>query len=220
MVIKTPYIWPEYDIIVPINETFIDGYSNWQDQTHDQLLIDKEDWHVKLKFQDRQIENICETGPGTAKTTTQSIEAHMLYSFYFKWGGCPNELENITDPGKQIHYPVPNLELQGPEIEDPETDPKTQIWPWDVRRHMLTKKGAKRIKETKELKVPSFTGSKLSATTTTHETLQKISTWREETQEEEKETSQQLQLLNLQHNNNKLRQRLTKLLSQTASLKY
>nr|UGV38322.1 MAG: ORF1 [TTV-like mini virus] len=220
MVIKTPYIWPEYDIIVPINETFIDGYSNWQDQTHEQFLIDKEDWHVKLKFQDRQLENICETGPGTAKTTTNSIEAHMLYSFYFKWGGCPNELENITDPGKQIHYPVPNIELQGPEIENPETDPKTQIWPWDVRRHMLTKKGAKRITETKELKVPSLTGSKLSATTSTIETQQQISTWKEETQKETQETSQQLQLLNLQHNNNKLRQRLTTLLSQTANLKY
>nr|UGV37003.1 MAG: ORF1 [TTV-like mini virus] len=221
LVAKTPYIWPEYNIIVPLNQTFINGYSNWQDETHEQFISDKEDWHPKLKFQDRQIENICQTGPGTAKTSATSIEAHCLYSFYFKWGGCPNELENITDPGKQTHYPVPNTELQTPEIEDPITDPKRQIWPWDVRRHMLTKKGAKRIKETKELKVPSFTGSKLSATTTDIETIQKIPTQiSSQTSEEEKETSQLQQLNHLKHNNNKLRLQLTKLLSQTVNLKF
>ncbi len=59
MVIKTPYIWPEYDIIVPLNYTFTEGWSNWQDESHKQFLIDTEEWHPKLKFQDRQIENIC-----------------------------------------------------------------------------------------------------------------------------------------------------------------
>nr|UGV37785.1 MAG: ORF1 [TTV-like mini virus] len=222
MVIKTPYIFPTYDIIVPINETFLDGYSNWQDQSHIQFPTDAEDWHPKLKFQDREIENICQTAPGTAKTSNQSIEAHCLYSFYFKWGGCPNELENITDPGKQIHFPVPNKELQGPEIEDPNIHYTEQIWPFDIRRETITKRASERIKKGKITEMPSFTGSKLSATTTTIETNQILPTQvQTETSEEKKETSeQQQQLQHLKLLNHQLRQRLTQILSQTANLKY
>nr|UGV37887.1 MAG: ORF1 [TTV-like mini virus] len=221
MVIQTPYIWPEYDIIVPLNYTFTEGWSNWQDETHKQFVADAEDWHPKLKFQDRQIENICETGPGVAKTSSTSIEAHLGYCFYFKWGGCPSELENITNPGEQIHYPIPNQELQTPEIEDPNIDYKTLVWPWDVRRHTLTKKGAKRITEQKTFTIPSITGSKLSATTSTLQTYEIPPTQIQTTPEKEtQETSQLQQLNNLRHSNNKLRLKLAQLLSHSANLKY
>lgn len=221
MVIQTPYIWPEYDIIVPLNYTFTEGWSNWQDESHKQFVADAEDWHPKLKFQDRQIENICATGPGVAKTSSTSIEAHLGYCFYFKWGGCPSELENITNPGEQIHYPIPNQELQTPEIEDPNIDYKTLVWPWDVRRHTLTKKGAQRITEQKTFTIPSITGSKLSATTSTLQTNE-ISPAQIQTspQKETQETSQLQQLNNLRHTNNKLRLKLAHLLSHSANLKY
>nr|UGV37841.1 MAG: ORF1 [TTV-like mini virus] len=224
LVIKTDQTYPVYDKLVLIDDTFINGYSPWQDQTHTQFVIDEEEWHPKVKYQERQIENICETGPGTAKTSTQSIEAHCGYCFYFKWGGCPNELENITNPGAQTHYPVPNQELQGPEIQDPKWDPTKDIWPWDVRRQMLTKKGTKRITDYKEIEMPSFTGSKLSTTATSQTTLQKVPTQDlSSTEEEEETTSEQIhqqQLDHLKRKQHKLRLQLKQIISQTVNLKY
>nr|UGV36796.1 MAG: ORF1 [TTV-like mini virus] len=221
LVIKTDATYPTYPTLVPLDDTFMHGYSPWQDQTEIRYVIDEENWHPKVKFQERSIENICETGPGTAKTSTQSIEAHAKYCFYFKWGGCPNELENITDPGKQTHWPVPNNELQGPEIQDPDYDYTTDIWPFDIRRHTITKRATERIKKDRPLKIPSFTGSKLSATTTAQETINQIPTFSETpAQEEEKETSEQQQLLQLRTTQQQLRQQLKKILSQTVKLKY
>ncbi len=138
----------------------------------------------KLNFKKDKIENICETGPGTAKTSATSIEAHIKYCFYFKWGGCPNELENITDPGEQPHFPVPNNELQGPEIQDPNTDYTKELWPWDIRREMLTKRAAERIKKDSKTETSFTTGSKLGATTATTTTTNKIPTQIQETKDE------------------------------------
>nr|UGV36923.1 MAG: ORF1 [TTV-like mini virus] len=220
LVISTKYTWPQYKTIVPIDITFTHGESPWQNETHVRFPSDSQEWHPKVKFQERQIENICETGPGTAKTSATSIEAHIKYCFYFKWGGCPNELENITDPGQQPHFPVPNNELQGPEIQDPNTDYTTELWPWDIRREMLTKRAAERIKKDSKTETSFTTGSKLGATTATTTTTNKIPTQIQETQEETETQTQQQQLLNLRRTNNQLRLQLTQIISQTANLKY
>nr|UGV38262.1 MAG: ORF1 [TTV-like mini virus] len=220
LVIQTKNTFPIYDTLVPINKTFTDGYSPWQSQTKYRTPTDAQEWHPKVKFQERQIENICETGPGTVKTATQSIEAHMEYCFYFKWGGCPNDLENITDPADQPHFPVPNNELEGPEIQDPNYNYTTDIWPWDIRRQIITKRAAQRIKDSKETEISYFTGSKMGATTaieTTQTIPTQIST---QTSEEEETTPNQQQLIQLKRTNNNLRQQLTNILSQTVNLRY
>nr|UGV36925.1 MAG: ORF1 [TTV-like mini virus] len=220
LVIKTKNTYPIYPTLVPLDWTFTHGYSPWQDQTHVRFPTDSINWHPQVKFQERQIENICQTGPGTVKTSTQSIEAHIRYCFYFKWGGCPNEIEKITDPADQPHFPVPNNVLQGPEIQDPTWDSRNDIWPWDMRRGILTTKATDRIKKAKDIKIPSLTGSKMGAQTTIQTTIIPPSQLQTQTSEETQETSEQQQLQHLRTTNNNLRQRLTQILLQTANLKY
>ena len=146
LVVHSPYTYPEKQFFVPIDQTFIEGNSPWQDNYLSPT--DSQNWHPVLKYQERQIENICETGPYTAKTTTNSIEAHCYYRFYFKWGGCTTNIQNITDPGDLPHYTVPNNFIQGPQIQDPSEDPKNEIWDFDIRRHFITDSAATRIKQT------------------------------------------------------------------------
>ncbi len=162
-----------------------------------------------------QIETICETGPFTAKTYNSSIEAHCEYRFYLKWGGCTTDVQHITDPGEQEHFPVPNNQLQGPEIEDPQQDPKNQVWSFDIRRHMLTKAAAKRI--TKDYSSPTipFTGSTMSA-----EAKQSPPSPQETETPEETETSPEQQLQLLRDHQRQLRKQLRKLLKTTPHFKY
>nr|UGV38343.1 MAG: ORF1 [TTV-like mini virus] len=215
LVVHSPYTYPEKQFFVPIDQTFIDGNSPWQE--HYLSPSDSQNWHPVLKYQERQIENICETGPYTAKTSTYSIEAHCYYRFYFKWGGCTTDIQNITDPGDLPHYPVPNNFIQGPQIQDPSEDPKNEIWDFDIRRHFITDSAATRIKTDYKPAKITFTGSTLSAEPTTNETLQALN--QTPTQEEEEKTpEQQLQLL--RDHRHQLRHQLRQLLKQTPSLKY
>ncbi len=167
-----------------------------------------------------QIEKICETGPATCKTSKFSIEAHIGYCFYFKWGGCPNDLEHIKDPGEQEKYPTPNYELQGPEIQDPNAEYKYELWPFDIRRQMLTKKAKDRISQDQPITPITFTGSKLSATpqrkTTKIQALLQTPTQEEEDQTQE----QQQQLQQLKHQQHKLKQQLYRLIQHTPNIKF
>nr|UGV34359.1 MAG: ORF1 [TTV-like mini virus] len=215
LVVHTPYTYPVKDFFIPIDEKFLEGNSPWQE--HYLSPTDSQNWHPVLKYQETSIETICETGPFTAKTSTQSIEAHCYYCFYFKWGGCTTDIQNITDPGDLPHYPVPNNFIQGPEIQDPQQDPRNELWDFDMRRHIITDAAAKRIQtDFKPTKI-TFTGSTMSAEATTQQTLQTFN--QTPTSKEKEETSeQQLQLLrDHQHH---LRQQLRQLLRQTPSLKY
>nr|UGV36069.1 MAG: ORF1 [TTV-like mini virus] len=215
--IRTTFTYPEKTYIVPLDSHFVQGISPYEKESI--LPQDKNNWHPKLKYQQMSIENICKTGPGVAKTTTQSIEAHMYYRFYFKWGGCPNDLEQITDPGEQKHYPVPNKELQGPEIQDPNTDPKQELYEFDFRRDIITSKAAKRIKKDSKYEKLSSTDSAMQLEPTTTRTLQKIPTQiPSSTEEEEEET--QIQLQQLKHKQRKLRKQLQQLIRQTPNIKF
>nr|UGV37362.1 MAG: ORF1 [TTV-like mini virus] len=217
VVIETKSTNPTYTRIVLLDQTFIDGYSPWQHEQQIRYPLDSTSWHPKTKFQDLQIEKICKTGPLTPKTSKFSIEGHINYSFYFKWGGCPNDLENITDPGEQTKWPLPNNLVQGPEIQDPESPVEYELWPFDIRRQQITQRAADRIKKDKTTEKTSFSGTAMSAepqiSTQTKALLQTP------TQEEEKETSiEQLQQLRLQRQ--QLQLQLRQLISQTPSIKF
>nr|UGV37386.1 MAG: ORF1 [TTV-like mini virus] len=219
LVLKTKYTYPQHTIMVPIDKYFLSGHSTWLNE--DRTPIDAENWHPTLHFQQLTIENICQTGPLVAKTSSQSIEAHMQYCFYFKWGGCPNDLENIIDPGKQKHYPVPNNILQGPEIQDPSSDYRHEIWPFDIRHQTLTKRGAKRIKQDFTTEIFSSTDSALQSGTafeTTKKAPTLLQTSSEEETEETQEQEQQLQYL--RRKQHKLKRQLRQLISQTQNIKY
>nr|UGV37793.1 MAG: ORF1 [TTV-like mini virus] len=212
LVIKTPFTYPKKEYLVPINKNFIDGKSPWDPESI--YAEDKQNWRPQVKYQETEIENICKTGPYVAKTSVNSIEAHADYTFYFKWGGCPNDLEHITDPSDQRHYPVPNQILQGPEIQDPNGDPKQELYCFDFRRCMLTKKAADRIKKDSTTTQFTFTGTKMQSSPT------KIQTQDPSSEEEETETPPQLQLQQLKRQQHKLRQQLRLLLTHTPNVKF
>ncbi len=215
LVIHSPYTYPQKEYFVPIDQTFVEGQSPWQ--TEMLYPADSQMWHPCLKYQERQIENICETGPFVAKTTSRSIEANMYYRFYLKWGGCTTDLQNIVDPGDLPHFPVPNNWLQTPEIQDPESDPKNEIWSFDTRRQMLTESAAKRIKQDFTSPKIAFTDSKMSTEPSSSTQIQTFN--KKKTQKEEEEDPQQ-QLQLLRDHQHHLRKQLRQLLNQTPSLKY
>lgn len=218
LVIQTNFTYPLKKYLVVLDETFIKGKSPWQEETI--YPTDFTNWHPKVKFQERSIENICETGPGTCKTSNFSIEAHCKYSFYFKWGGCPNELQHITDPADQKHYPVPNNLLQGPEIQDPKTTPTKELYDFDWRRQMLTERAAKRIKKDSSHEKSSFTDPSRSKMQTETQTEQKIPTFHQTSSEEEEETDMEQQLLQLKLKQHRLKLKLRRLITHTPNIKY
>nr|UGV36377.1 MAG: ORF1 [TTV-like mini virus] len=212
LVIRTPFTFPKKEYLVPINKNFIEGKSPWDPESI--YPEDKENWRPQVKYQETEIENICKTGPYVAKTSTNSIEAHAHYTFYFKWGGCPNDLEHITDPSDQRHYPVPSNFLQGPEIQDPNWDPKKELYSFDFRRDMLTDKAAKRIKKDSETTPFTFTGTKMQASPAKAQAQDPSS------EEEETETPPELQLQLLKRQQHKLRHKLRQLLIHTPNIKF
>ncbi len=174
-------------------------------------------WYPKFRYQKQAIENLLQTGPAVCKAEGQkSIQAHMNYCFYFKWGGNPATMENIFDPNSQPTYPVPNLEQAANEINDPTTSITDYIYTWDTRRNFLTKRAEKRIKQYKTDEIPLFTDGvqhqqQLNPGLQTQTQKEKATT-----EEKEKTLQQQLQLIH--QYNNQLRQRLLKLTLLTKDL--
>uniref|UniRef100_A0AAU7SSX9 Capsid protein n=1 Tax=Betatorquevirus homini1 TaxID=3048395 RepID=A0AAU7SSX9_9VIRU len=142
IIIQSKYIYPPRTAYVPLDKYFAET-------THETNLTetDKANWHPKVEMQQYSTQNIALTGPLSPKiTTTKSIETHMYYNLFFKWGGCPAPMENITDPAEQETFPTPGNIIQGLEIQDPKTPEQYTIWDWDERRGIITAKGSKRIK--------------------------------------------------------------------------
>lgn len=219
LVIKTKETYPTHNIIVPIDYEFIEGFSPYQGPHKEHTLEDYISWHPSVKHQQIEIDNICKTGPGTIKTSKFSIEGHLKYSFYFKWGGCPNDLENIEDPAKQDKFTTPNNELQTIEIQNTNTDPKQQIWPSDIRRFMLTKRAAKRIKTVSSPEKIDVTGTTLQASPTkSQQTWETTSS--ETSPEKEKKTTPEQQLKRIKLHNNQLKHQLRQLIRQCPNIKY
>lgn len=142
IIIQSKYIYPPRSAYVVLDKYFTEP-------SHDTSLTetDKSNWHPKVEMQQYTTEHIALTGPLSPKiTTTKSIETHMYYNLFFKWGGCPAPMENITDPAEQETFPTPGNIIQGLEIQDPKTPEQYTIWDWDERRGIITAKSAKRIK--------------------------------------------------------------------------
>lgn len=217
LVLKTSNIEPKLPGYVVLDESFQHGYSPYRNQhsTPPILPADSQNWLPKFKYQQITIDNICKTGPGTCKTSTNSIEAHCYYKFCFKWGGCPNQLENIADPVEQPKYPLPSYILQGLEVQNPESSPSKELYSFDFRRHMLTETAAKRIK------TDSFTPTTLFPDATHWSAAAQ----KEETSSDEGEVSPQKEVQEdtihqLQLEQRLLRKRIFRLMKRTPKLQY
>lgn len=154
IIIQTPYIFPKLPCYVLTDKYFLHPPN---DGTHTTTLsqTDQLHWHIKYNFQEQQFNLLAKTGPAAPKINeVKQIEAHFNYNFYFKWGGSPAPMEQISDPADQEKFPTPNTQLQRLEIESP-TKPKQHfLYTFDEKRHTLTLKAAKRLK--KDYSTPTF----------------------------------------------------------------
>ncbi len=214
--INTDIMSDKLEEYIIIDHTYIEGHSPYQDKFNPE---DYNTWYPCLRTQMLSIEDICTSGPLTCKTSTQSIEAHCSYDFFFKWGGCPNQLENITDPEKQGHYPTPHNISEAIQITDPTNPPEYETYPFDYRRHTITQRAAKRIKTDIETTILSSTDTKLnSEPQETQQTPQEEIQQTQTTEEEEAPLLQQLR--DLQQHRRKLNRQLQRLMSTTPNIKY
>jgi hypothetical protein len=215
-VFKTTCIPEKLPGYVPIDYEFTEGKSPYETDIQYPLPSDSQHWYPRFKYQMRSIDDICKSGPGTIKTSTNSIEAHCAYSFYFKWGGCPKQLENIEDPCNQPKYPIPSNQLQTVEIQDPISSPTKELYQFDFRRHLITASAAERIKKDSKPSTSLFTdATKWSANPHHSETEEEDEA---PTQETETETLKQL-LLQQQRDQRRLQRNILKLMKTTPQLK-
>ena len=156
LVVKTRYIKPEMPAYVFLSDNFINGIDPNGNDVKSMPLEFYNNWYPCWQYQKQAIENILMAGPAVCKND-QQIQAHLNYTFYFKWGGNPTSMESVYDPCSQPSYPLPNTFQQTPEIENPEYDPTKQIYNFDIRRHFITQTAAKRITENSKTELSLFT---------------------------------------------------------------
>nr|UGV36429.1 MAG: ORF1 [TTV-like mini virus] len=187
LVIHSPFISPPMQAYVFVSESWVNGNGPYNLPRNEVPIELRDNWYPSFQYQKEAIETILSCGPAVCKNNSQ-IQAHTHYSFYFKWGGAPQYLEHPYDPCSQPTYAIPRNQLQAPEIENPETDFTKELYRFDFRRDMLTKKGAERI--TKD------STTELSLLTDGHQTQEK--TQEEKTKKEKIKTlQQQLRVLKL-----------------------
>lgn len=206
LVIRSSYLNTVMPNFVFLTHEYIEGENIYTQDRDDINYQDFAHWYPKWRYQKPAIENLLLTGPAVCKPENQkSIQAHMKYSFYFKWGGNPSTMETITDPTAQPTYPNPNTEQITHEIIDPTTSIQNYIYPWDVRRDILTKRATKRIKQCETDDESLFTDGEQ------HSPPQEKTTPQKKKAKKAQETPllQQLQLI--QQHNYKLQLRLRKL---------
>nr|UGV42412.1 MAG: ORF1 [TTV-like mini virus] len=190
IVLKTPHIWPQDKIIVPIDDDFLNGNSPFR-PPNNVTPSDRLQWHPKACFQYQSVTNICSTGPATIKLPPNvSAENHITLKFHFKLGGCVQPVKNIEKPSDQPDFPLPNNKFSSTSLQSPETPFETFLYSFDWRRHFLTQKATQRISEHSSTEMPAFpsTGINLLNAAPTP-TASKRTT---ETSEEEEEALQQL----------------------------
>nr|UGV42269.1 MAG: ORF1 [TTV-like mini virus] len=210
--IKSRFFDQKLTAYVFLDEDFFEGKGPYSTDPQRKEL---QHWYPKFLWQQQSTENICQSGPSVNRPpSNNSVQAKITYEFYFKWGGCPRQLEKVYDPSQQQRWPTPNRELPGLQIKDPKTSPETYFYPWDVREDFITKRGLQRVtefQETDETLLSIKTGCKSNP-----ETIETFKERHQETSDEEEEKKTLLQQLrNLRHNQRQLRHRILRLISPT-----
>lgn len=190
-VIETKFFWPKRDRYLLLDKYFVFPKETTL------TLHDKLKWHPKFEQQEEVQSLLAEAGPFSPKiNTSESIQANMGYSFFFKWGGCPANMEEIISPCNQDRFPIPNYQQPGFTIQDPKTPKTHYLYKWDEKDGILTKKATKRLKTDSEHELSFTEGTKLQPPVQTHETSEDETS---ETEESETPLQQQLQQLRQQY---------------------
>nr|UGV38313.1 MAG: ORF1 [TTV-like mini virus] len=176
---------------VPLDSTFLNNTSPYRPQ-YDITPADRANWHPKVLFQLKSINNIGASGPATAKLPKDiSCEAHMSYTFHFKLGGSPAPMSTLTNPGEQPKYPTPDNLLRTTSLQNPALPFEHLLYHFDERRGQITDKAAKRLQKyaKTEKTILPITGS----TTELPAPYKSPQTSETSTSEEEKTPEEQLQ---------------------------
>nr|UGV37262.1 MAG: ORF1 [TTV-like mini virus] len=203
LVILTKFVTPKIQGYVFLDKFFLE-----HEKETDLTETDRQHWHPRFDYQTEAYEQICQTGPGAPKINhSKSIQAKTLYNFFFKWGGCPAPMQEVKNPISQEKFPIPNMQQQTIEIENPNTEKESHLYFFDEKRHYITPKATKRLKTD-------------STTTTTFVTdgnpldpkIQQTQESEETTSEEETQTTDELQQLYLINRfKHKLKRRILRL---------
>lgn len=206
LVIRSPYLSSDLPAYVFLSDSFIHGQGPYHTNRDEVTLFTYEHWFPRWEFQKEAIESLLSTGPAVCRpSTSESIQAHLKYQFFFKWGGNPSTMEKVYDPNSQPVGPDPTQQLLNNEIISPTTSIENYIYNWETRRDTLTQAATERI-----VKIPINEQYVFTDGTTTSTDIQIPQTKKTETQEEE-ETQILQQLIQLQQHNLKLQQRFRNL---------
>nr|UGV35432.1 MAG: ORF1 [TTV-like mini virus] len=211
LVIIQEHTRPIRNALVPLSTSFINGWSPYENQFN---KLDSERWHPQFQYQQEIYNDICTSGPGTAKVPNNTnIEAKVEYCFYFKWGGDLPPMSVIEDPTEQPFYPVPSNKYAATSLQNPESRPERLLYSFDERRGTLTKKALKRISKDWETKTTFITdgGNLFSEPTQLQETETS-----ETSSSEEEETETLLRKLHKQRTKQRaIKQRILNLLQKS-----
>lgn len=150
LVIVSPFFEEKLPYYIFLDEDFKDGFepytSNLENNQHIKTAYNQQHWYPKYLFQTQSIEKICRCGPACARPTDEKyLQAWYRYKFYFKWGGCPKQLESVNDPCLQSKWPTPDNFTPRLEITSPNEYPQTQLYDWDWEEEYVKEEAIKRI---------------------------------------------------------------------------
>lgn len=200
VVFQTDQFNTQLPLYIPIDLDFIQGYDPYVEHAHDggtylPSNYSQKHWYPKLKFQDQSIEKICMSGPGCPRLNNKEyMQAFVKYKFHFTWGGCPKLLAKACNPCSQPTWTTPDNVHGRPEIQNPNTNPLTELYKWDWDGDYVTTEAIERIQEHTETDSKNFISTANKNTSKAALQIQK----KAPQQEEEKKLLQQLILIQQQ----------------------
>nr|UGV39063.1 MAG: ORF1 [TTV-like mini virus] len=213
--LRSNYTYPQYQNIVPLSFSFIQGSSPYQSDIEGPDHEDLTRWNPTYQYQQEAINTICTAGPGTPRIPKGvTVEAKIKYSFKFKWGGDAPPMSTVTDPYKQPTFPIPHNNTRTTSLQNPATRPESYLYSFDERRGTLTKAATKRMQKDWQI-----TDLSLLPTEPRHSEETTLQTPLSETSSEEEEEESLFQLLNKQrHKQQRLKLRILKTLQKLQTL--
>nr|UGV34523.1 MAG: ORF1 [TTV-like mini virus] len=204
-----------YEYLVPLSTSFLQGKSPYEYSEEHPTGADLISWYPQFQYQQEIVNDICRSGPGTAKLPDRyTAQALMRYTFHFKWGGSPAPMSTIEDPKTQPTYIMPGNKYGTNSLQNPTSDPENILWSFDERRQFITSKALKRLQKDKGTEKTFIAGGSHFQ----EYSPQEIKETSETSSEEEEETSLFEQLQRQRLKQHRIKQRILKTIQQIQNL--
>lgn len=130
---------------VPIDYDYIQGKSPYSDKCEPQDLTK---WYIQQQYQTRAVNQIVSTGPSVPYIENELQEnVTIFYKSKWEWGGSPPKSVNIENPSNQIVYPIPTDFNETTSLQNPAYPPENLLYSFDQRHGIFTTKAIERIKK-------------------------------------------------------------------------